>query len=144
MRTLHVESAGTTTAAAAMGAAFSAGSPLDNPSPAFLFSNGTTVDNLREQKGASLKHSLVRGIFAVAWPSTTDSSYTKSHGEKPILLPTGIAHLNFGGPTMTPQIMPLQILKIGSLVVIAVPAEGTTMAGRRFKNGALAELASLP
>jgi neutral ceramidase len=145
MRTLHVESAGTTTAPAAMGAAFSAGSPLDNPSPAFLFPNGTTVDRLSapEHKGAAFKHAMIRTLFAVAWPKTMGGGYQKGHGEKPILLPTGIAHLNFGGPTMTPQIMPLQILKIGSLVIIAVPCEVTTMAGRRFKESALAELCNV-
>jgi neutral ceramidase len=145
MRTLHVDSAGTTTTAAAMGASFSAGSPLDNPSPAFLFPNGTTVDSLswREHKGAALKHSMIRSLFAVAWPRTVSSAYRKSHAEKPILLPTGIAHLNFNGPTMTPQIMPLQILRVGSLVIIAVPCEVTTMAGRRFKDSAIAGLADL-
>jgi neutral ceramidase len=145
MRTLYVESAGTTTAAAAMGASFSAGSPLDNPSPAFLFPNGTTVDTVswREHKGAAIKHSMISALFAVAWPKTIGSAYRKSHAEKPILLPTGIAHLNLSGPTMTPQIMPVQVLKIGSLAIIAVPAEVTTMAGRRFKSAVLAELASL-
>src|SRR5258706_5052975 len=145
MRTLYVESAGTTTAAAAMGASFSAGSPLDNPSPAFLFPNGTTVDSLkwRQHKGAVIKHSMIKALFAVAWPKTIGSAYRKSHAEKPILLPTGIAHLNLSGPTMTPQIMPVQVLRIGSLVIVAAPAEVTTMAGRRFKSAALAELASL-
>src|SRR6185295_13546847 len=46
-------------------------------------------------------------------------------------------------PTMTPQIMPLQVLKIGDLAVVAVPSEVTTMAGRRFKKTAIAELASV-
>jgi neutral ceramidase len=142
MRTLFVESAGTTTAAAAMGASFSAGSPLDNPSPAFLFPNGSTVDSVswRQHKTAAIKHSMISALFAVAWPRTMGSAYRKSHGEKPILLPTGIAHLNLKGPTMTPQIMPVQVVKIGSLVIVAAPAEVTTMAGRRFKNTALAEL----
>jgi neutral ceramidase len=145
MRSLYVESAGATTAAAAMGASFSAGSPLDNPSPAFLFSNGTTVDSVswRTDKRAALKFSLLNAVFAIAWPSTLGSAYKRSHAEKPILLPTGIAHLNLGGPTMTPQIMPLQILKVGSLAIVAVPAEVTTMAGRRFKSTALSELGSL-
>jgi len=145
MRTLYVESAGATTAAAAMGASFSAGSPLDNPSPAFLFANGTTVDSLswRKDKRAALKYTIFSGVFAIAWPKTIGSAYKRSHAEKPILLPTGIAHLNLSGPTMTPQIMPLQVLKVGSLVIVAVPSEVTTMAGRRFKTTALRELANL-
>lgn len=145
MRTLYVESAATTTAAAAMGASFSAGSPLDNVSPAALFPNGTTVDRLRsaESSGAAFKSSVLGGVFAVVWPATVDLAYRKSHAEKPILLPTGVAHLNFNGPTMTPQIMPLQILKIGSLAIVAVPSEVTTMAGRRFKKVVLDELGSV-
>jgi neutral ceramidase len=145
MRTLYVESAGTTTAPAAMGASFAAGSPFDNPSPAELFPNGTTVESLRrpEAKDLARTQRLLSGLFAVAWPSTMGEPFRKSHGEKPVLLPTGIAHLNFNGPTMTPQIMPLQILKIGSLAIVAVPCEVTTMAGRRFKQTVLAELGSL-
>ena len=144
MRTLYVESAGATTAAAAMGASFSAGSPLDNPSPAFLFPNGSTVDTLSwgKDKRAALRHVMLSSLFA-AWPKSLSSAYKKSHAEKPILIPTGIAHLNLSGPTMTPQIMPLQILKIGSLAIVAVPCEVTTMAGRRFKATATSELASV-
>jgi neutral ceramidase len=44
---------------------------------------------------------------------------------------------------MTPQIMPLQIIKIGSVALIAVPAEVTTMSGRRFRQAVLNELAPL-
>ena len=33
-----------------------------------------------------------------------------------------------------PSIVPLQLLRIGQLVVIAVPGEFTTMAGRRLRN----------
>jgi len=145
MRTLHVESAGTTTAAAAMGASFSAGSPLDNVSPVSLFPNGTTVDSLtwRENAGATLKSSFLSGFFAVVWPATIDAAYRKSHAEKPVLIPTGIAHLNLNGPTMTPQIMPLQVLKIGDLAIVAAPSEVTTMSGRRFKKTVIAELASV-
>jgi neutral ceramidase len=145
MRTLHVESAGTTTAAAAMGASFSAGSPLDNASPVALFANGTTVDSLtwRENAAATLKSTVLGGVFAVVWPATIDSAYRKSHAEKPVLIPTGIAHLNLNGPTMTPQIMPLQVLKIGGLAIVAVPSEVSTMSGRRFKKTVVAELASV-
>ena len=50
-------------------ASFSAGSPLDNPSPAFLFPNGTTVDSLGRHKKAAIKHSMIRALFAVAWPN---------------------------------------------------------------------------
>jgi neutral ceramidase len=43
---------------------------------------------------------------------------------------------------MSPQIMPLQIIKIGSVALIAVPGETTTMAGRRFRKAVVGELAA--
>ena len=33
-----------------------------------------------------------------------------------------------------PKIVPLQIFKVGQLVLIAVPGEFTTMSGRRLRN----------
>jgi len=145
MRTLVVDSAGTTTCPAAMGASFSAGSPFDNPSPSPLFPNGVTVDSLSwsDNAGQTALATLLNGVFAFAWSSTQDPAYKACHAEKPILIPTGRAHLNIGGPVMSPQIMPLQVVKIGSVALIAVPGESTTMSGRRFRKAVLAELASV-
>ncbi|WNG46981.1 neutral/alkaline ceramidase [Archangium minus] len=145
MRTLYVASAGTTTCAAGMGASFSAGSPYDNPSPVPLFPNGTTVDSVRwsEDAGKAALSGFLGGIFAFAWPATNNAAYKACHAEKPVLIPTGVAHLNINGPTMTPQIMPLQVLKIGNLAIVAVPTEVTTMAGRRLKDTVKTELASV-
>ncbi len=142
MRELYVEMAGAKTCAAGMGASFSAGSPLDNPSPAPLFENGTTVDSLSWKNNASktLLSKFLSGLFGLVWKGTSEAEYKTCQAEKPVLIPTGIAHLNFKGPTMTPQIMPLQIIKIGSLAIIAAPVEVTTMSGRRFRNAVLSEL----
>lgn len=143
MRTLAVESVGKTTCPAAMGASFSAGSPLDNPSPTPLFPNGVTVDSLQwsDNAGQAALSTLLGGVFAFAWPATQDAAYKACHAEKPILIPTGKAHLNINGPLMTPQIMPLQVIRIGSVALIAVPGETTTMAGRRFRKAVVNELA---
>lgn len=144
MRTLVVDSVGKTTCAAAMGASFSAGSPMDNPSPTPLFPNGVTVESLSwsDNAGQAALSTLLGGVFAFAWPATQDTAYKACHAEKPILIPTGKAHLNINGPLMTPQIMPLQIIKIGSVALIAVPGETTTMAGRRFRKAVVGELAA--
>ncbi len=144
MRELYVESAGVKTCAAGMGASFSSGSPLDNPSPAPLFPMGTTVNSLtwEENQDSADLSKLLGGVFSVVWPTTGKDAYKNCHGQKPVLIPTGIAHLNFNGTTMTPQIMPVQLIKLGSLAIIAVPAEVTTMAGRRMKEAVLAELSS--
>lgn len=145
MRTLYVASAGTTTCAAGMGASFSAGSPYDNPSPVPLFPNGTTVDSLQwsENAGRTALYQFLSGAFAFAWPAAHDATYVQCHAEKPVLIPTGVAHVNLLGPTMTPQIMPLQVLKIGNLAIVAVPTEVTTMSGRRLKDTVKTELASV-
>lgn len=144
MRTLVVEATGKTTCPAAMGASFAAGSPLDNPSPSPLFPNGVTVDSLQwsDNAGKAALSGLLGGVFSFAWPATQDAAYKACHAEKPILIPTGKANLNFGGPLMTPQTMPLQVLKVGSVALIAIPGEVTTMAGRRFRRAVVGELAA--
>ncbi len=50
---------------------------------------------------------------------------------KPILLATG--EMNFPY-SWQPSILPTQIIRIGSFVIVAVPAEFTTMAGRRLRE----------
>jgi neutral ceramidase len=51
---------------------------------------------------------------------------------KPILLPAG--KLEFHGVPLAPWIMPLQLIRIGKLILIAHPGEMTTMAGRRMRK----------
>lgn len=145
MRELYVESAGRKTCAAGMGASFSAGSPLDNPSPTPLFENGTTVDSLswKENAGGFLLNKFLGGIFSVVWKATSSAEYKDCQAEKPVLIPSGVAHLNVRGPTMTPQIMPIQIIKIGGLALVASPNEVTTMSGRRFRKAVVDELSSV-
>lgn len=53
------------------------------------------------------------------------------HAPKPILLATGRFTFPFD---WQPSIVPTQLLKIGDVVLAAVPAETTTMAGRRLRR----------
>lgn len=55
---------------------------------------------------------------------------TSCQGVKPIALHTGLKKPQ----PWTPNILPLQIIKIGNLYIIAVPFELTTMTGRRIKE----------
>lgn len=57
---------------------------------------------------------------------------------KPIAVQTGLKN-----PPWTPQTLPIQLLQIGNLVIIAVPAEFTTMAGRRLRNTVQDQLQSV-
>jgi neutral ceramidase len=54
------------------------------------------------------------------------------HAEKPIVLPMG--RVTPQGIPLTPEVLPVQILKIGNLAIVAQPTEITTMAGRRLKE----------
>ncbi len=55
---------------------------------------------------------------------------TRCQGVKPIISSTGTM-LPY---PWTPQILPMQVVKIGNLVIGAIPMELTTMTGRRLKN----------
>jgi hypothetical protein len=71
------------------------------------------------------------------WPA----AYVVGQGAKPIVFPAGIAELkkNRAGvrtivdAPLVPHVAQLQVIKIGSFVLAAVPAEFTTVAGRRLK-----------
>ena len=69
------------------------------------------------------------------WPTYqtangTQVTFEEGHGEKPILLAQGLA-----SPfPLSPQIVPLQVVRIGDIALVAVPAEFTTMAGRRLRR----------
>jgi neutral ceramidase len=59
------------------------------------------------------------------------------HGEKPVALPVGK-----GTPPKMPQIIPNQIFVIGQVSLIGLPAEFTTMSGRRLRNTVGSRLAA--
>jgi len=50
------------------------------------------------------------------------------------LIDTGTIAWNFTGLRWTPDILPVQLLRVGQLFIAAVPAEFTTMSGRRLKK----------
>jgi neutral ceramidase len=57
-------------------------------------------------------------------------------GNKPVILQTGMMQPH----PWTPQVLPVQIVTIGNLAILAVPAEFTTMAGRRLRQTVLTQL----
>ncbi|KAH8381289.1 hypothetical protein KR093_002102 [Drosophila rubida] len=100
----------------AMGYSFAAGT-TDGPG-AFSFEQGTTTDNPM--------WNFVRDFIV---PPTQED--VKCHEPKPILLATGRATFPY---EWQPKIVSNQILKIGDVILAAVPCEFTTMAGRRLRN----------
>ncbi|KAJ0575608.1 putative ceramidase [Helianthus annuus] len=104
------------TCPAAMGFAFAAGT-TDGPG-AFDFTQGDTSGNPFWK--------LVRNVLR-----TPSKEQKDCQQPKPILLDTGEMKLPYD---WAPSILPVQILKIGQMVILSVPGEFTTMAGRRLRD----------
>ncbi|XP_030480418.1 neutral ceramidase 2 [Cannabis sativa] len=104
------------TCPAALGFAFAAGT-TDGPG-AFDFKQGDDQGNAFWR--------LVRNVLR-----TPTQEQIKCQHPKPVLLDTGEMKQPYD---WAPSIVPVQILQIGQLVVLSVPAEFTTMAGRRLRE----------
>ncbi|KAK5238560.1 hypothetical protein LTR47_000303 [Exophiala xenobiotica] len=117
------------TCSAALGYGF-AGGTTDGPG-AFDFSQGTNDSD----DSPSLRNplwKLARGF--VHEPTDEQIACQKP---KPILLDVGNADSPYA---WTPNIVDIQLLRIGQLIIIVSPGEATTMSGRRWRN-ALADAA---
>jgi len=66
------------------------------------------------------------------WSFTILPEDQACHAEKPIVLPMG--RIRPQGIPLTPEVLPVQILKIGNLAIVGHPTEITTMAGRRLRE----------
>jgi neutral ceramidase len=125
---LHIDALNVDTVPAAMGASFLAGSTEDNESQVKVFHEGVTVDSL--QGNERIITSAIDSAFGAVWPKTLSEDFIKGHAPKKILVPTGLA--TFDGNPWTPQILPVQVVRLGQLAIAAQPTEITTMAGRRI------------
>ncbi|XP_015929598.2 neutral ceramidase [Parasteatoda tepidariorum] len=110
------ETTNATTCKPSMGYSFGAGT-TDGPG-GFDFKQGT--------KSGSMIWNLVRDLIA-----SPSKELKECQKPKPILLPTGEMTFPY---QWQPFIVPTQILKIGQLVMVSVPAEFTTMSGRRTRH----------
>ncbi|KZV50574.1 Neutral/alkaline non-lysosomal ceramidase isoform 1 [Dorcoceras hygrometricum] len=104
------------TCPAALGFGFAAGT-TDGPG-AFNFKQGDNQGNPFWR--------LVRNLL-----TTPSEQQVDCHEPKPILLDTGEMKKPYD---WAPSILPVQILRIGQLVILSVPGEFTTMAGRRLRD----------
>ncbi|KAF5189502.1 Neutral ceramidase [Thalictrum thalictroides] len=112
------------TCPAAMGFGFAAGT-TDGPG-AFDFKQG-------DNKGNAFWR-LVRNVL-----KTPSKEQIDCQKPKPILLDTGEMKEPYD---WAPSILPIQILRIGQLVILSVPGEFTTMAGRRLRDAVRTVLTS--
>ncbi|RWS21386.1 neutral ceramidase-like protein, partial [Leptotrombidium deliense] len=111
------------TCKSAMGMSFAAGT-TDGPG-AFDFTQGV--------KKSTPVWNMVRDF--IKKPSI---EMVKCHYPKPILVATGIMKFPYD---WQPQIIPTQIITIGNVVIVGLPAEFTTMSGRRIRETVEAEIA---
>lgn len=112
------------TCPAAMGFAFAAGT-TDGPG-AFDFKQGDDHGNAFWR--------LVGGFLKAPSKEQVDC-----HQPKPILLDTGEMKQPYD---WAPSVLPVQILCVGQLVILSVPSEFTTMAGRRLRDAVKSVLTS--
>ncbi|KAJ4768437.1 Neutral ceramidase [Rhynchospora pubera] len=110
------------TCPAAMGFAFAAGT-TDGPG-AFDFTQGDDTGNPFWR--------MVRNVL-----KKPGKEQVSCQSPKPILLDTGEMDTPYA---WAPAVLPLQILRIGQLVILSVPGEFTTMAGRRLRDAVKAVL----
>ncbi|KAF7554021.1 hypothetical protein G7Z17_g3226 [Cylindrodendrum hubeiense] len=115
------------TCPAALGYSFAAGT---SDWPGFFdFTQGDSDD-----PDASPLWAAVSGLL-----KTPSAEQKKCHGSKPILLDVGEMTEPY---PWTPNIVDIQVLRAGQLVLIISPSEATTMSGRRWRNAVAEEAAS--
>jgi neutral ceramidase len=121
---------------AALGLSFAAGSSEDSvPVPSVGIREGITVDTVRRLdpeliRGTRTVLSKVLGISLAAQSHALQEH--EGHHPKPVVLMPGIA-----ADPAVPQVLPVQLLRIGSVAILGIPGELTTMAGRRLRNAVL-------
>lgn len=132
---VQIEGTNNKTYPAALGASMFAGSTEDSKSE-FGITEGikaaSTGDYPVEQRPVVLQAiSIVSGLITgFKLPGLLEEEMKKGHGHKPIVLAQGLAEPY----PLSPEVLPLQIIRIGNLVLLAVPAELTTMSGRRLRE----------
>jgi neutral ceramidase len=117
-----------TTCPAALGYSFAAGT-TDGPGAFDFKQNGSGSPN------ANPLWSVVKGF--IHEPSEEQNI---CHGLKPILLDVGEIERPY---LWTPNIVDIQLLRVGQLLMIISPGEATTMAGRRWKEALSSHASSL-
>ena len=113
------------TCPAALGTAFAAGAE-----------DGPTADWIREGES----NPLLAAVGGLAFD--IPPSLRACHAPKEVLLPVQTQDLT--PYPWTPEVLPLQILKLGQLYLVAVPAEFTIVSGLRARRTVAAELGTSP
>ncbi|MGB5528694.1 MAG: neutral/alkaline ceramidase [Ignavibacteriaceae bacterium] len=135
---VQIEGTNNRTYPAALGASMFAGSTEDSVSEFGIVegikatSSGDYPPDKRNiiLDAINLISGLVTG-FKV--PGILEDEMKKGHQPKPVVFAQGLAEPY----PLSPEVLPLQIIRIGNLVLLGIPTEITTMAGRRLKESIL-------
>ena len=93
-------------------------------------SNKNNLKDISEKFVSSTLKYCNAHIKGFSYPENLSEELIKGHGAKSIILAPGISHPF----PMSPEILPLQIIRLGSLAILSVPGEISTMAGRRLRE----------
>jgi neutral ceramidase len=121
---------------AALGVSFAAGSSEDSvPVPDLGIREGITAGNIDEGDAliagvASLGLSAIFGVSVI--DQETAVAEREGHLPKPVVLMPGMDK-----PPAVPQVLPVQLLRIGTFAIVGIPGELSTMAGRRLRTTVL-------
>ena len=123
-----------TTCPPALGYGF-AGGTTDGPGdPPFHQACPANSNCPSSMVGIELLKDVLEDILCTTKPPKANDA---CHHPKPVLLPTGYMDVPW---KWHPDIVDVQIFRIGSFVIAGVPGEFTTMAGRRLREGLHATL----
>lgn len=101
--------------------------------------------SMGRHEGEGISHQLTDTARLFGWIFSSDPverELIRWHSpKKPLMLPTGMpfvlkysrADTKDSIITWMPQVLPISILRVGNLAILAVPAELTSMAGRRLR-----------
>ncbi len=128
---------------AALGISFTAGSSEDSfPVPDLGIKEGITVANIDEgdiviTAAATLGLSVLLGASVI--DQETERPVRAGHLPKPVVFMPGVE-----AQPAVPQTLPVQLLRVGTLALLGIPGELTTMAGRRLRATVLAAMRAIP
>jgi neutral ceramidase len=109
----------------------------------YSFAAGTTdgpgVFDFTQHDGGPNNTSPVWTVVSHLLKEPTDEQRA-CHGPKPILMDVGEMHKPY---QWTPNVVDVQIFRVGQLVIVVSPGEASTMAGRRWKNAVRSASATL-
>ncbi|KAH9976114.1 Neutral/alkaline nonlysosomal ceramidase [Lactifluus volemus] len=104
------------------------------PALGYAFGGGTTdgpgLFDFVQSDNSSKPQNPFWEIVKGAVTPLPDNAQIACHYPKPILLNTGYAHLPY---EWSPHTVEIQMLRVGNIVLVVIPGELTTMAGRRMR-----------